>query len=290
MTKKLAIEMSLPHLRLMRLHQPVGIWLLFWPCAWALILASEGFPEPQLLLAFFAGALLMRSAGCIINDIADREFDKQVERTKNRPLACGELSVRQALVLLLALLVLSLLVAIYLGTAVLMWSALALAPVAIYPFMKRISWWPQLFLGLTFNWGALVGWVAVRGEVEWPALLLYAGCVLWTLGYDTIYAHQDKLDDARIGIKSTALRLGNHTRSFVTACYLLSFASWALLAAATVTQLWQWVWLLPVALHLGWQVTTLEIDSPQNCLRRFRSNSQLGLVLALALCMINATS
>ena len=271
------------YLRLMRLHQPVGIWLLFWPCAWALIAASGGFPRLDIVLAFFLGAVLMRSSGCIINDIADREFDKQVERTKTRPLASGELTVKQAIGLLAALLLASFFIALYLGLAVMMWSALALLPVMIYPFMKRISWWPQLFLGLTFNWGALVGWVAVRGELEWPALILYVGCVFWTLGYDTIYAHQDKIDDARIGVKSTALRLGDYTRIFVAGCYLISLISWAAMAYFLSERVWAWLYFMPAALHLGWQLATLNIHDPSNCRQRFFSNSQLGWLVAGAL-------
>jgi len=267
----------------MRLHQPVGIWLLFWPCCWALILASGGFPRLDIVLAFFLGAVLMRSSGCIINDIADREFDKQVERTKTRPLASGELNVAQAIWLLAGLLFVSFLIALYLGMAVLLWSALALLPVMIYPFMKRISWWPQLFLGLTFNWGALVGWVAVRGELEWPALILYVGCIFWTLGYDTIYAHQDKIDDIRIGVKSTALRLSKQTKPFVASCYMLCLACLMATAHNSITQSWQWLFFLPLTAHLFWQVVSLDIDSPANCKERFISNARLGAMVAFAL-------
>lgn len=267
-----------PYLRLMRLHQPVGIWLLLWPCWWALALASPGFPDQVTMFLFAAGALLMRSAGCVINDIADREFDRQVERTKDRPLASGELSVRQAVGLLAVLLSSSLVIAMQLGWQVVMWSALALPLVAAYPLMKRITWWPQVFLGLTFNWGALIGWVAVCGEVELPALLLYAGGICWTLGYDTIYAHQDKADDARIGVKSTALRLGGRTKWFVAFVYLFALACWA----AAGSHAGFFVCLALAALQMAWQVATLDIDSPASARRVFFSNAGLGAVLFFA--------
>jgi 4-hydroxybenzoate polyprenyltransferase len=263
-----------PYLKLMRLHQPVGIWLLFFPCAWAIILASGGVFEWRLFSLFALGAVLMRSGGCIINDIADRNIDKQVERTKNRPLASGELQVWQAVALLFSLLFLSLFVAIALGYQVLMWAAISLFPVAIYPLMKRISWWPQLFLGLVFNFGAIMGWVAVRGEVELPALLLYIGGICWTLGYDTIYAHQDKTDDAKIGVKSTALRLGDKTKPFVFLMYILAILCYALAGGGFYA-------LIPAAIHAVWQVYFLDIDSPISARKMFLSNVWFGgLVLA----------
>jgi 4-hydroxybenzoate polyprenyltransferase len=251
-----------PYIRLMRLHQPVGIWLLLWPCWWGMAMATHGLPLLSGLVLFALGAILMRSAGCIINDIADRDIDKLVERTRNRPLASGELSLRQAFMLLAALLVTAAGVVMLLGPVVFMWGVLSLAPVVIYPFMKRISWWPQLFLGFTFNWGALMGWAAVRGAVELPAIMLYIGGIFWTLGYDTIYAHQDKLDDARIGVKSTALRLGLKTKQALGVFYLLAILFWAL-----------------VQLHFGWQVCNVNLDDPASCRRIFVSNIALGLLV-----------
>ena len=269
-----------PYIRLMRLHQPVGIWLLLWPCWWALALASGGALDQFTMGLFALGALLMRSAGCVINDIADREFDKQVERTKDRPLASGELSVRQALQLLAILLKLSLLVAIFLGWQVVIWSVAALPLVALYPLMKRITWWPQLFLGLTFNWGALLGWVAVKGEVGMPALLLYAGGVCWTLGYDTIYAHQDTIDDARIGVKSSALRLGVRTKPFVMATYVVAMACW--LAALSGAGKGLGVLYMLAALHFIWQVYVVDLHDPLSARRIFFSNAWLGAIIFLA--------
>lgn len=271
-----------PYLRLMRLHQPVGIFLLLWPCVWAVTLAENGFPPLRILLLFAIGATFMRAAGCIINDIVDRKLDAEVERTKNRPLASGELSIRQALSLLALLLAASLLVAMELGAAVVMWSALALIPVAIYPWMKRISWWPQLFLGLTFNWGALVGWVAVRGQVEIPAIILYVASVFWTLGYDTIYAHQDKTDDARVGIKSTALRLGQSTKPLLLFIYSLALFGWLVALHTAGGGAGRRLLLALAALHLGWQVYAANLNSPAACKKIFASNAWLGLLVWLA--------
>jgi 4-hydroxybenzoate polyprenyltransferase len=271
-----------PYLRLMRLHQPVGIWLLMWPCWWSLALASGGMPSPELLALFALGSVLMRSAGCIINDIADREFDKQVERTRTRPLASGELSVKQALVLLALLLLASAIIAWHLGEIVMLWAALSLIPVATYPFMKRISWWPQFFLGLTFNWGALMGWAAVRGTVEWPAIALYIGCIFWTLGYDTIYAHQDKKDDARIGVKSTALRLGKNTQKAVGLFYMLAMAGWMSAAWLVETGALFFAVMAGVMLQLGWQLCHVDLDDPTSCRRIFVSNTKLGWLVFVA--------
>jgi 4-hydroxybenzoate polyprenyltransferase len=267
-----------PYLRLMRLHQPAGIWLLFWPCAWALALASEHFPMVKLLL-FFLGAVLMRGAGCVINDIVDRDIDKHVERTKNRPLASGELNVRQALAFVFLLLAAAFMVALSLGFAVVLWGALALAPVVAYPFMKRISWWPQLFLGLVFNWGALTGWAAVHNQVELPAFLLYIGGVFWTLGYDTVYAHQDKADDARIGVRSTALLLGGNTKLFVAVVYALAIACFV----AAGGNLIYFFTLIPAMAHAAWQVYFLDISYPESAKKVFFSNIWFGLLVFLAL-------
>jgi 4-hydroxybenzoate polyprenyltransferase len=266
----------------MRLHQPVGIWLLLWPCWWSIALASGGNPSLPLLALFALGAVLMRSAGCIINDIADREFDKQVERTRTRPLASGELSVKQALALLALLLLASAAIALHLGEVVTLWAALSLLPVVSYPFMKRISWWPQLFLGLTFNWGALMGWAAVRGTVDAPAIALYVGCVFWTLGYDTIYAHQDKKDDARIGVKSTALRLGEYTKKAVGLFYLLALSGWMAAAWLVGSAIWFFILLIGVMLQLGWQLCHVNLDDPASCRRIFVSNTKLGWLVFAA--------
>ena len=268
-----------PAIHLMRLHQPVGIWLLLWPCWWAVALASGGRPSLWILLLFAIGAVAMRSAGCIVNDIADREFDRKVERTRLRPLASGEMGVKQALAWLVLLLAIALADAALLGPQVMLWAALALPLVAAYPFMKRISWWPQLFLGLTFNWGALAGWAAVRGAVELPALLLYAGGVCWTLGYDTIYAHQDKIDDARAGVKSTALRLGENTRRAVGWFYVLAVLLWCLAGWVAQSGMGLFAFLALAQLHFAWQLCTVRLDDPASCRRVFVSNVRLGALV-----------
>jgi 4-hydroxybenzoate polyprenyltransferase len=242
------------------------------------VLAEGSFNIMRLGL-FFMGAVLMRGAGCIINDIVDRDIDKHVERTKNRPLATGELSVKKALALLYLLLWFSLMIAMKLGAAVIMWGALALIPVACYPFMKRISWWPQLFLGLVFNWGALMGWACVRGQIELPAVLLYIAGICWTLGYDTIYAIQDKADDIKIGVRSTALRLGGKLKAFVAVMYGF-FIGLAALAAGSLHGA---VLLIPAAIHCIWQVKKLDINDPKSGKTLFFSNVWLGLLVFLAL-------
>jgi 4-hydroxybenzoate polyprenyltransferase len=271
------------YLHLIRLHQPTGIWLLLWPCWWSLALASDAVPPPIFFILFGLGAVLMRGAGCIVNDIADREFDKHVERTKTRPLASGELSLKQAVLLLCMLLAVSLWIAMLLGTAVLLWAALSLPLVALYPLMKRISWWPQLFLGFTFNWGALMGWAAMRGTVELPALVLYAGCVFWTLGYDTIYAHQDKTDDARIGVKSTALRLGQKTKPAVLIFYALAALLWGLSGWLAEAHAGFYVCLAATGAHLLWQVKSVDLENPISCRSRFAANSTLGWLMLIGL-------
>jgi 4-hydroxybenzoate polyprenyltransferase len=267
------------YLRLMRLHQPVGIWLLLWPCWWSLALASHGLPPLRLLLLFALGAIFMRSAGCIINDIADREFDKQVERTKTRPLASGEISLGAAITLLLLLLSAGLGVTLALGPVVMLWAVLSLPLIIMYPLMKRISWWPQLFLGFTFNWGALMGWAAVAGTVGLPAILLYSGGIFWTLGYDTIYAHQDKADDARVGVKSTALRLGKNTKRAVGIFYLATVIFWTLAGWSAGKGMGLFAALALAELHFCWQLCKVNLDDPASCRRVFMSNIWLGALV-----------
>ena len=227
----------------------------------------------------------MRSAGCIINDIVDRDFDKHVERTRTRPLASGELSLTQAMALLLFLLALSALVAWLLGFVVVMWSVLALVPVVIYPFMKRISWWPQLFLGFAFNWGAIVGWAAVRGTVELPAILLYIGGIFWTLGYDTIYAHQDKNDDIKIGVKSSALKLGSNSKRVLGIFYLIATLMFALAGTLAGGTPFMFSCLMLVPLHFGWQLCTVDFDNPPSCRRIFVSNIYMGWLVFIGYIM-----
>lgn len=269
-----------PYLRLARLDRPIGTWLLLWPCWWSLALAAPPWPDLLLLLALFAiGALVMRGAGCTWNDIADRDFDGKVERTRTRPIPAGEVTLAQAG----AFMVLQALV----GFAVLLtlnqfaiWVGIAsLGVVAIYPFMKRITWWPQFFLGLAFNWGALLGWAAVRGELGWPALMLYLGGIAWTLGYDTIYAHQDKEDDALIGVRSSALRLGGNTRPALAVFYTIAIVGFTAAGWLAGEGVWFFVGAAVAAIHLAWQVMAVKLDAPADCLAKFKSNIAFGWIL-----------
>ena len=272
-----------PYLRLARADRPIGTWLLLLPCWWSLALASlaEGraYPNPLYLILFAIGAFVMRGAGCAYNDIVDRDFDAKVARTKSRPIPSGQVSPRQALafVVLLGLIGLAVLVAFNSFTIALAIGSLAL--VLVYPFMKRLTNWPQLVLGLAFNWGALVGWSSQTGNLALPAVALYIGSVAWTIGYDTIYAHQDKEDDLMLGLKSTALHFGAATPRWVLFFYGVAIAAWAL--AATLAGA-RWITFLAlglVALHFAWQVASLDTSDADNCLKRFRANRDAGLIL-----------
>jgi 4-hydroxybenzoate polyprenyltransferase len=275
-------EQLRPYAVLARWDRPIGTWLLLWPCWWASALAP-GWPDWRPFALFAIGAVAMRGAGCVVNDLVDRDLDAKVERTRHRPLASGQLSVPQALAFLLLQLLVGLLILLTFNRFTI---ALGLASVPLiltYPLMKRITWWPQAFLGITFNWGALVGWSAATGALAPPALLLYAAGFFWTLGYDTIYAHQDKVDDALVGIKSSARRLGAATPAWLWAFYgvtlgLLALAGWQAAMGPAFYLL-----LGPVAAHFVWQIRTLDLDDPSSCLRRFRSNRDLGLLVFLAI-------
>lgn len=279
----LAPARTRPWLHLARADKPVGFWLLMWPCWWGTALAADGWPDPVLLLLFGAGAIVMRAAGCTINDIMDRDIDARVERTRSRPLASGTVSLMGALVFLALLLAVGLLILVQLDRAAILVGAASLGLVAIYPFMKRVTYWPQLFLGFAFNWGVLVGWAAVRGELSLAPLLLYAGAICWTIGYDTIYAHQDKADDVKIGVKSTALAFGTRTRPLLVVFYGLFLIGLAA-AGAAAGLAWPFYALLALpALHFAWQVATVELDVPPSCQRRFVSNTQVGALVFIAI-------
>ncbi len=268
-----------PYLRLARMDRPIGTWLLLLPCWWGLSLASNSWPDPWYLLLFAFGSLVMRGAGCTVNDLADREFDARVARTAQRPIPSGEISVWQALAFLGLQLTLGLLVLMQFNTFSIVLGMSSLGLVAVYPFMKRITYWPQFFLGLTFNWGALMGWAVVHGDLAPAAVALYTAGIVWTLGYDTIYAHQDKEDDAIVGIKSTAIKFGDRTKPWLAAFYSL-----AIVLLGTAGRLADLYWpfyvvLGAAAVHLVWQIRTLDIDDPKNCLSRFKSNRHFGLVV-----------
>ncbi len=270
-----------PYARLARLDRPIGTWLLLFPCWWGIALASPGWPSLWLMAVFALGAIVMRGAGCTYNDIVDRNFDARVARTADRPIPSGAVTVRQAIAFLVAQLLVGLAILLSLSTTAIWLGVLSLALVFTYPLMKRVTWWPQFFLGLAFNWGALMGYAAVVNALGAPSLILYAAGILWTLGYDTIYAHQDKEDDVLIGVKSSALRLGARTRPALFAFYAGTIA---LLAAAGSAAGLAWpffVLLACGAAQLAWQARDVDLDDPASCLAKFKSNRLFGwLVLA----------
>ncbi len=275
-----------PWLRLGRFDRPIGIWLLLIPCWCGMALGAqtiEGLPDLRLFGWFAVGAMVMRAAGCAFNDIVDRDLDAGVARTRHRPVASGQISVRDAAGFIVACCAIGLIVLVQLGAFAIFLSICALALVAAYPFMKRITWWPQAWLGLTFNWGALVGYAAVTGTLNTPALLLYAGLAMWTLGYDTIYACQDTEDDALVGIKSTARLFGDSAPAGVMVCYAISSGLIALAAVMAQLHLIFYPLFGIFVLLLIWQARRLTPDDPQQCLGLFRSNQWAGLLLAAAL-------
>lgn len=278
-----------PFASLMRLDRPIGAWLLFWPCAWSVALAGLGRGGLVLIFWLALGAWAMRGAGCVYNDIVDRDLDSRVARTRLRPLASGRVSLRAAWALLLLLCGLGLLVLVQLPILAQLIALGSLIPVALYPFAKRVTWWPQAWLGLVFSWGALVGWPAAAGRIELPALLLYAGSVFWVVGYDTIYALQDREDDALVGVKSSARALGPYARSGVALTYLLALAFWAGAFRLVRPEALALAALLPAALHLAWQVLTLKVEDGGDALAKFRSNRFAGLLVFLA-CLVVGTA
>jgi 4-hydroxybenzoate polyprenyltransferase len=278
-----------PFASLMRLDRPIGVWLLFWPCAWSIALAGVGERGVALLLWFALGAFAMRSAGCVYNDIIDRDLDARVERTRLRPLASKRVSLKAAWVLLVGLSLIGLAVLLQLQRTAQMVALASLALVAAYPFMKRITWWPQAWLGLVFSWGALVGWPAVRGEMGVPALLLYAGSIFWVIGYDTVYALQDREDDALVGVKSSALALGKRARPGIAIFYMLALGFWGAAIHSLRPEVLALAALLPVAVHLLWQVASLKPDEGADALAKFRSNRFAGFLMFLA-CLVVGTA
>jgi 4-hydroxybenzoate polyprenyltransferase len=278
----LAPVYSRPYLRLARLDRPIGSWLLLMPCWWSVGLAGmhDGrFPSVWHIILFFIGAFAMRGAGCTWNDLVDRHLDGLVERTRSRPIPSGQVTVTQATIFMLAQALVGLLVLIQFNRFTVVTGLASLLVVAVYPYMKRITYWPQIFLGLAFSWGALMGWPAAFGRLDWPALVLYAGSISWVIGYDTIYAHQDREDDLLIGIKSTALLFGERTPQMLATFYT---GAVALIAAAGLMAGGGLVFaagLIGFAAHLAWQITRLDIDDPAYCLVLFKSNRDAGLIL-----------
>ena len=274
-----------PFALLARFDRPIGWWLLFWPCAWGVALAGGAVERWDLILWLLVGSIAMRGAGCVYNDIVDRDLDRQVERTRSRPLASGVTSLKAAWAWLGILCLIGLLVWLQINGTARLVALGSLALVAAYPFMKRITWWPQAWLGMVFSWGALVGWLAIDPQFHGAMVLLYLGSIFWVIGYDTIYALQDREDDALVGIRSSALRLGENVRFGVLTFYIIALVSWA-------TAFWmlrpQWlslVALVPIALHLLWQVGTLKSSDGDDALAKFRSNRFAGLLMFLA-CLV----
>ena len=289
---RLAPPWTRPYLRLARLDRPIGSWLLLIPCWWsaglAAIAAHQRSPGLAHLALFLVGAFAMRGAGCTWNDIVDRDLDGKVERTRSRPIPSGQVSIGRAAVFLVAQALVGLAVLVQFNGFAIAAGIASLAIVAVYPFMKRITYWPQIVLGLAFSWGALMGWAGVFGRLDIPALLLYAGSIAWVIGYDTIYAHQDREDDALIGIKSTALLFGPHTKPMLALFYsaavvLIGAAGFAAGGGLVFT-----LGLLAFAAHLSWQVVRLDIADPDNCLAVFKSDRDAGLILFAGLVLASA--
>jgi len=273
-----------PYARLARFDRPIGTWLLLFPCWWSIALAAPGFATGLWLFVLHGlGALLMRGAGCTFNDIVDREFDRQVARTADRPIASGAVSVKKAVAFMFAQMALALVILLQFNNFAILVGAASLILVFTYPLMKRITWWPQFFLGLAFNWGALLGYASATGTLDWAPVLLYVAGIFWTLGYDTIYAHQDKEDDVLVGVKSSALRLGESSRVGIGLFYA---AAVLLLAAMDRVAGLGFAFELALgagAIQLAWQVWDCRFDDPNDCLAKFKSNRLFGWLLLAGL-------
>ncbi len=290
-----------PYLKLGRFDRPIGYWLLLWPCWWSLALAAReqpigwqfsvsngnGWPDPLLLILFYIGAVSMRAVGCAYNDIIDRDIDALVQRTALRPLASGQISLTQSIFFMAAMALIGLAVLLTFNGFAIVLGLSSLGVVSLYPHMKRITYFPQIFLGLAFNWGALLGWATITGELAPAAVVLYVAGITWTLGYDTIYAHQDKEDDTLVGVKSMAIKLGEHTRPWLAIFY--SATTVGILVAGWLVEL-GWVFyicLLVFASHFAWPVTKVNFDSHEDCLAKFRSNHMLGGLVFAAIILGN---
>ena len=278
----LAPPFTRPYLRLARLDRPIGSWLLLMPCWWSVGLAGmrvEHFPSLWHIALFFIGAFAMRGAGCTWNDLVDRNLDGLVERTRSRPIPSGQVTVAQATAFMLLQALIGFLVLIQFNRYTVLTGLASLLVVAIYPFMKRITYWPQIVLGLAFSYGALMGWPAAFGQLDWPAIVLYAGSISWVIGYDTIYAHQDREDDLLIGIKSTALLFGENTRPMLAGFYAGAVVLIGIAGLMAGGGLIFVLGLIAFAAHLAWQVVRLDINDSAHCLKQFKSNRDAGLIL-----------
>ncbi len=287
MVERFAPKAVLPYIKLAQFDRPIGIILLALPCFWSVSLAArsvgDAYPDPRLFLLFLIGATAMRGAGCTYNDIVDRDIDAKVARTRTRPLPSGQVTPKAAFLYMVLLSLIGLAVLLSLNPFSIVLGLGVLPIVALYPFAKRISYWPQAVLGLAFNWGALMGWGSVLGRLDLAPLILYAGAICWTVGYDTIYAHQDREDDGLLGVKSTALRFGRATKPWLTFLYAVAWLAIALaglLAGAGFAFL---LGMMLAAFQLAWQVVSLDIDDAENCLARFRSNRDFGAIVLVSI-------
>jgi 4-hydroxybenzoate polyprenyltransferase len=292
-----APEWARPYGHLARFDRPIGAWLLLFPCWWGQALAEvatgHAYPNFWYLLLFLVGAFVMRGAGCTYNDFVDRDLDGQVARTAGRPIPSGRVTPLNALIFAAALSLIGFLVLLQFNGLTIGLGMLSLLPVALYPYAKRYTNYPQVMLGLTFKWGAIVGWTAITGGLGWPMLLLYLGSILWTVGYDTIYAHQDTEDDALLGIKSTALTFGAQTHLWVGGLYAGAWMLWFAAAMVAGAGILVTTALACVAGQFAWQIATLDTSKPANCLLRFKSNRWVGWLffigLVLEMVLVNAT-
>tara|TARA_B100001758_G_scaffold189361_1_gene166249 strand:+ start:242 stop:1108 length:867 start_codon:yes stop_codon:yes gene_type:complete len=278
---KLIIELT-------RLNKPIGFMLLFWPCLWGLTL-SYNFNLPLNIfffygILFFSGSVLMRSAGCIVNDISDKNFDKLVERTKNRPIASGKISIRLAIIYATILCAIAFVVLINFNKFTILMALISMPLAFSYPLMKRFTYWPQLFLGITFNYGLVLAWISIKNDISIIPIMLYLGAIFWTLGYDTIYGYQDIKDDEIIGVKSTSIKFKNNPKKFVLICYLTFIAALILIGVLMKFNLFYFLFLIiPFFQLIFSQVYKLNVKDPINCLNKFKSNNFLGLIIFINL-------
>ncbi|MBS0271057.1 MAG: 4-hydroxybenzoate octaprenyltransferase [Proteobacteria bacterium] len=271
------------YVKLARLHRPIGIWLLMFPAWWGLALASPTWPPLFLLILFACGAIIMRSAGCVYNDMVDKEFDIKVKRTAIRPLPAGDISLKKALLFLFLLLGGGATILFSLPLPVILVGFFALILILLYPWMKRITYWPQLFLGFTFNTGLLMGWLSLNPTLTILPFLFYGGAIFWTLGYDTIYAFQDREDDLFAGVKSSALAISSSPKLFLSLVYGTTLLLWGIGGREAHLNWIYWFFLSLIALHMGWQIISLREENQNNCLKRFESNASIGIILFLSI-------
>ena len=274
---KLIIELT-------RLNKPIGFMLLFWPCLWGLTLSYNFDLTLNVfifyVLLFFSGSVLMRSAGCIVNDISDKNFDKLVERTKNRPVASGKISIRLAIIYAVVLCAIAFLVLINFNKFTILMALVSMPLAFTYPLMKRFTYWPQLFLGVTFNYGLILAWISIKNDISLISIIFYLGAIFWTLGYDTIYGYQDIKDDEIIGVKSTSIKFKNNPKKFILICYLTFIASLILIGVLMKFNLFYFLFLIiPIFQLIFFQIHKLNVNEPLNCLTKFKSNNFLGLII-----------